>query len=662
MEVLSNVEAQVMFDDMRQLVAVNSLVVPQITWHDVTLRHQRLATAVPVGRSLVADPARTGLFLLDLAHEIGHAFVLQGPIGMRQAAFRAAIHYLELELLNAFPQGEMLSTTNEIQVSSELPDGTRAQALAETQAAVALRAAIEQAVWTPWLEGVSMYIELLCDPKDDPTEISGVHSCIRSLIDFNIPQDDGESSDDYLKRFADMAAQQFEDFFSKVLRKRARLNLLSYLDDAQGTRRVRSDMYCLGFLIVRSVVSAWEATLGARLAPVVALKLLLNATKGATFDAFPDARDIDAHYMELCQINFFAWLKNLASLSKHILADFFVAVRPSEVGASWIWKDGIPYKNLESSTEADEENARRFNELNELAVALSAGKSTSPLPTYSVRTETVLELVNQYLAWNRLLPVGRDRARLLFFDSPGRVGLCIRSYTGDVNLGTGAEKAYRNDPRYNHTVWTLKGGKNEADQLRRACGTAGSARLLTTRIIDFGGLLDSPSPSGSTSYLCSFLKSEFARIVPWSTHVDIASAHPKFVKLLESRVFPPLTFADEENTLASLSFLARRLEKSSSGHSVSSLAMSIDFHKGALDVAMEASAMAFSQSSVNFFRESYEQTMNTTDGRLAFARAVFATGVGQPAPVEAMLHGKSLPTIILDSQSPSGIRRFGAAS
>jgi hypothetical protein len=44
--------------------------------------------------------------------------------------------------------------------------------------------------------------------------------------------------------------------------------------------------------------------------------------------------------------------------------------------------------------------------------------------------------------------------------------------------------------------------------------------------------------------------------------VDIAPLHPGFTELLESRVFPPLVFPDEDNTVASPTFLPDGIVKS----------------------------------------------------------------------------------------------------
>lgn len=663
LEIISTAEAQIMFDDMRQLLTPTHVPSPYVTWHELMLGHQRLAGAVPLGRSLIAKSTRTELLLLDLAHEIGHAFVLQGPIGIRQAAYRAAIHYLELLILNIARERDESVELSEVPVTSVLPASAAARAAARLQVAVAFRAAIEQSVWTPWLEGVSMYVELLCDPKEDPTEISALHQCIRSLIDFNIPRNEEESDDAYSQRFADTSAAEFEEFFSNALRSRSRLNHLRYFDDAQGQRRTVSDLYCLGYLIVRSVVSAWEVTLGTRLAPAIAVKLLLNATRAGTFGTGIDVLPIDSDCTLECRIRFLAWVQSLAALPRDTLADFFTAVGRDDKGVVWIWKDGLPQRVTPASVdEATIFYEGQFDSFQRSAAHLAGLNTTCDDGSPNTHVTFLTSLFEQYVAWRRLLPIGRDMSRLLFLDAPGRVGLCTRTYIGETTKEpTSQTEPYADDPRYNHRYWTLDGGVKEAERLRRACGRVGSARLLTTRIVDFGGHPDAPFERANTSYVCSFLKSEYSRVVPWAMDDDISDTHPEFSSLLESRMFPPLRFLNEDDTIGSLSFLKDRLSNAVANDPIALIANSVDFETLALDVAMEASATAFAQGSTSQFRESYEQAMRTTAGRLAVARWMFGTGFGKPVVQEPSLSGQRLPRMIFNAQAFSGITPFGAS-
>lgn len=662
LQMTSSMVSQVMFDDMRQLLAPEHIPAPHVTWHDVTLRHQRLASAVPLGRSLMAAPERTDLLLLDLVHEVGHAFVLQGPVGLRQAAYRAVIHYLELLIIgSAGPEGTELGPAG-VAVSATLPDAELGRAAAGLQLKVALQAAIEQAVWTPWLEGVSMYLELLSAPEDDPTEISGVHACIRSLIDFNIPRLDGESDEHYARRFADTSAAEFETFLSRAVRERSRSNHRRYFNDEAGTRRTVSDINCLGYLIVRSVVSSWETTLGRRLVPAIAVKLLINATRAGTFDAFPELSRFSANHSAECQDSFLDWIRSLATLPKEALDDFFTAVDRDKAGIVWVWKDGTPRRGAREPNEAHSLYDAEYSRMQASTIRLALLDPDSVDPTEKRRADVLVELLARYIAWRRLLPVGRDDARMLFLDAPGRVGLSVRTYTGRTREEDAAAEPYEDDPRYRSLFWTLDGGKDESDRLRHACAEAGSARLRTTRIIDFGGHADAPAPEGNTSYVCSFLKSRIARVTPWGAEIDITPLYSSFTELLESRVFPPLVFSDEDNTVASLPFLGRRYREVVPDTPVGQLADSIDLQSLALDTAMETAAIAFAQGAMEPFREIYEQTMRETGCRLAVGRIMHATGFGQPAPKETSLDGKRLPELIFNSEAFSGITRFGAST
>lgn len=59
-EFIAIAEAQTMLDDLRLKLAPDEKEGAQINWHDLRYRDSRLASAVPVGRSLIADPARSG--------------------------------------------------------------------------------------------------------------------------------------------------------------------------------------------------------------------------------------------------------------------------------------------------------------------------------------------------------------------------------------------------------------------------------------------------------------------------------------------------------------------------------------------------------------------------------------------------------------------------
>jgi hypothetical protein len=194
METLAMAPSQTMFDDMRQRLQPAKSTDPYIEWSNVAVRHDRLSGAVPLGRSLIADIERTKWLLPDLVHEIGHAIALLGYIGINQSAFRAVTHFLESICIGL--DGDPVAPGKN-QALPSLPGNQFARALASLQLRAAANATVAQAVWTPWLEGLSMYFELVCDPKDDETEISAVHDCLRLLIDFVVERRGNESGEDY---------------------------------------------------------------------------------------------------------------------------------------------------------------------------------------------------------------------------------------------------------------------------------------------------------------------------------------------------------------------------------------------------------------------------------------------------------------------------------
>ena len=165
MEFMAVAQSQVMFDDMRQRLQPVKSINAHVEWSNIAVRHDRLSGAVPLGHSLIADIERTKWLLPDLIHEIGHGVALHGHLGIIHSAFRAVTHFLEAYLIDL--QGGK-STPNGIRALPSLPDHSFASALAVNQLRAAANSVIAQSVWTPWLEGLSMYSNSSAIPKTTP--------------------------------------------------------------------------------------------------------------------------------------------------------------------------------------------------------------------------------------------------------------------------------------------------------------------------------------------------------------------------------------------------------------------------------------------------------------------------------------------------------------
>jgi hypothetical protein len=654
--------------DLRLKLLPQQENVRQVDIHDVRYRDHRLMNAVPLGKSLIADPRRTAELLLDMAHEIAHAVVLQGALGTRQAIYRAVVTYCEL-----FLQSESLNSSEEMKFDRltalpELPQDNALRVLADVQLASAEKAAVELAVWRSWLEGVSLYIELLCDPKDDPSEISLVHSCIRGLIDFDIPRRPSETEPAYIERFSQEMVGLFENFLSTAIGKQSRHNHIGYLD-IDTRRSAERDIYNLGYLVVRSVVSAWEKRCGRRIPPAIASRLLLNATQAGTFGALPDPTDEAALHWEQAQKRYFAWVAGLAELDKEVLEEFFRPTPSDERGNPWIWTDGTPRRVLEideSIRSREREEAEKvYRQASQLA---GINPDTEDEIQLAVRG-TLINILGQQIEWNRLLPIGSDRCRLIFLEAADLVCLAIRTY-GGRNGGTAtvvaasAATATTHDPRYNVRTFRLPGGRTEADALRTAFARAGTARAYATRIVDLRGHPDAPDAAMGASYVCAFLPSGFSHIVRGGTQDEISKSHPTFCELLRSRVFPPFSFGNEGETLASLAFLDDRAQRSNFHPPIPRAVPNADLVTLSHNVALTAAALAFAGGSDEAFRGPYELAVANKSYRYALANVLHSSGrslplSGDSAPDQAALKGKPLSALLFRTETYSAIAAFG---
>jgi hypothetical protein len=668
-ELRAHMEAQAMLEDMRLKLLPREASSPRLNAHDLTLHHQRLTDAVPLGMSLIADPQRTARLIPEMAHEIGHAVVLQGALGVPQAIYRAVVTYCEFMLQCEAPGASETMPLDRLAALAELSGDDSARAWAGIQLAAAEKAAVERAVWRPWLEGVSIYIELLGDPKDDPSQISPVHDCMRSLIDFKMSRRKDEGEQAFAARIASEIIPQFETFVSATIARQSRLNHMRYFTMSDVGTPAR-EIYCLGYLLVRSIVAAWERTMGRPVPPGVALKLLINATQAGTVEALPDPlHDIAGHRQE-AQRRHLAWLGSLAALGKEELEVFFQPTPPDAGTARWIWRDGHVHPDPDGGAIAALQE-KRAREAEQQVAALAGLDPMTADDDRRLLLKSLRGILARQLEWNRLLPIGSDRARLLFLSTPGLVGLMVRTYGGDAEkaaaAGTAPNAAQAFKPRYNTRFWYLEGGEAEADRLRQAFGRAGTARVHVTRIVDLVGHRDAPRYPDTGSYICAFLPPDFSLVVDGLTKKEITQSHPDFARLLASRLFPPVAYPNEEATIASLAFLGERAQRSRcnppspaspSDDSLADLSRSIAFH---------GAALAFAGGSVERFQTAYEAAMQARAYRVGISNLLYASGRSLPLPGDfaadqRALKGQALSKLVFGTAACSAVTPFGGMS
>lgn len=650
MEILAMAKAQAMVDDMRQALQPVDSSHPYIEWSNVRIRHDRLSGAVPLGQSLIADIERTKWLLPDLIHEIGHAVALLGPIGIYQSAFRASVHHLEAHLLDL---AKINPEAGKIRAAKSLPTHEAAQLLAVTQLRAAANASIAQSIWTPWLEGLSMYYELVCDPKDDETEISAIHECVRLLIDFDVPPLPTETPEEYGPRMMNEVSRRFENFISEVLRDTSRINNLRYFDAPE---RGESDIYILGYLVVRSIVSSWEATLGRRLVPMRAAVLLLNATQAATADAFPPLTLAPGDFLAASQSHLTTWLASLAGLPKEAIESFLEPVAREDTTPPVLWDGMIPRKVTQDEFVAAHE-AWGSNTLEPQVQKLAGIDPDSSDESATRRGEGVLALFRAYVVFNKLLPIGEDNARMIFMQSSDYVGVCPRTYVGKRGAKESGDPA--DGPRYSPRFWRNE-SPEERQRVQRLFGREGTPRVAVARVIDLVGFPDAPVPT-KMSYICFFLGSEYSRVSSWLNQAaDESKDHLQFTRMLHRRVVDAGLFHEEQSTLGSLTFLAERLERAGNLPDALKVVHSIDRKQIAIDAAMNSAAAAFSGGDREAFASHYYDGVLRSRRRHAIATIVHSTGFGRLAEAEPALEDSVLASLVFSASSFSGVRPFGS--
>lgn len=637
---LASVQAQSMIDDLRlKLSGEIPKIDASLSWHDLTLEHRGLVLAVPLGRALIADPERTGKLALELVHEITHAYCLLGPIGWAHRALHAGVSYLESLMADSSGASGPPVARNLLAVE-QWP-------IALKQLEGSLRSEVLLATWTPWLEGVAIYLELLCDPRDDPNEIHLPFAAVRSLVDYGVPDRvEGESDGDYFSRCGDHMASEFERFYSSVCRRKSRLRHIAYL---------RSDdlgcIYLTGYLLVRSIVARWERTLGDRIPPVRAAKLLLDATRNGSMPAIPRLDCQVGDFMDQCYESMEAWLSSIAALDRETLSAFFRPVGRTERGHRFEWTSGIP-RTLEGDGAVELDQFIGQHDALENHAAQMFFKELQPLDSNDplaahYRAFRDLCKVKNILAG--MLPVGRDYARLLLSEDE-RVTVCPRTYAGIVPEADD-DKGRLGLPRYSIGSFVLDSW--QVADLRRLCGEFDTARVLVTRVIDLAG--NGYLPEGH-SYVYLGLESAWRRITHGYMGPELSDEMSAVGDLIEARVNATALFGDEATTVASLRFLSDRFEMIDAETELTSICRDFDRTGHAKEVGRQACAKAFGLSDQEVQR-CFDSLVPPVLNRMAMH--LHRTGWGEHSAAD--VGDSSLERAAIDLSSPSGILPFGGS-
>ncbi len=422
------ITAQTRVDDLRIRLAGVPDVRASLSWRDLTLTHRNLIAAVPLGRSLTADVARTGHFAMQLVHEFGHAYCLMGPIGWAFAALLAA---------NSVLEGI---------AESSLDDDGRIK-LRERQLSLALRSAKLLAVWRTWLEGVSLYLELLCDPAESPGEILAPFAALRSLIDVDVQNATDESADEWAIRYSRRLTEEFEGFYGAALGQYSRRHHVDAL-----ALRVNPDTkpYLSGYLTVRSLAARWQRTVGRPITHVQVTRLLLDATRNGLFEVMPP---LSAHielFEQIAVDRYGAWLQHLSDLDAASLNLVLSEVEFGDAAKPLHWPNGRP-QHIDSLDRAAQAVQTAIDGYIDEASAIALGEyppeGSEAANRWRSARAVIASQAYEQRALSSLVPVGEDRARVLLIAEESMMALCPRTYSGLAAPGQQGD-----DPRYSPRI------------------------------------------------------------------------------------------------------------------------------------------------------------------------------------------------------------------
>ena len=638
-----------------------------LTWHDLSLSHMMLHEAVPIGSAITADINRTAGFLLELAHEIAHAYSLVGTIGKTRNVLRVTVHSCEL-LMRDRDQNEP-GDTADMRPAAELPQDPLNLAIARVQFVTAWKTAVLEATWRPWLEGVAMYFELLCDPSEAPTEIFPVHEAIRSLIDINLNIEKGE---EYLQKnrlLADEIAAEFDQFFSKALQRLSRLSHGGYVTGGEHANEAEKDIYLTGYLLVRAVISRWETTLGRRLLTVEAGKLLLHATRGDANDRMlPRLTAPVEDFAALCQERFMQWIRDLGALDKATLTAYMPFVAKNEPGRQHYWEGGKLYADLDGA-QGDKRMEATIGELHSQSALLIEGlgmpegeldpEMSDLLKRLSAgMRENLILLTERYWDLQTLLPVGKTMSKVNRKDKDtGRVMISTRSYIGDPRLEKVNVDARE---RYSIRVFELNGGKKEAEELVRLMAEQRLARVLTTKVIDLLQHGRGPLKTGPMAYTCYCIRESWRLIFMMGYQFELNDDEKGLKDLIIDRLYPSFYFFDEINNLSSFRFLSDRLRESLDGEQIPGIPWDFDGTAHARRIGLESCATAFGSSPATVASVLAAAREVKNIGRV-LGTYLYETGSGGTSALyDRLVHSVAAPwmAVFADPAAFSGIKSF----
>lgn len=481
------------------------------------------------------------------------------------------------------------------------------------------------------------------------------------MVDYHGSPRSGESEEEFVERYAAESTAHFENFLKTAQSRLSSARHLGYMLDGE-----LSEVYVLGYLMVRSVVARWEKTLGQKITPIFASKLLLGVTRNGTHEiewCFAD--EVDG-FQDKVLLQFLHWVERVADLDLESIESFLEGVDPDTQGHKYFWSSGRLLRADDNISLAESTLTASFEGLENACVQMVSGRgviqsdSTLHEMVSSIageQSEQLHGMFASYVEFMSLVPVGKDMARLVLLEEDGRVIVCPRTYVGLE--GSSAIEAM---PRYSFRSFNLEGGVDEADMVRRYCGEVKSSRLLVTRILDLIGNVDSPTQRANSSYVCMFLGEKWERVGLGDGIVPLGSEHSRFVEKLRERVLNSIYFENEEQTIRSPKFLATRLLSMAPDSILGKKIEAFEKYAVAQMVALKGASMAFNVSDERGFSDALSATLSEPRARIQLADILCDSGIDGERTAQSTDIDQLLFSAVFETNGYPGVRPFGGTS
>lgn len=448
--------------------------IAETSWRTFALRHPAFARSVPDSSSITRTSEADELALV-LAHEVTHVLCMASSIGLALLALRTAALDRELVLWTFLPDaGEVATRPAPLQEGQIL-----ALAEAEQGLEIAAKARVLQAVWTPWFEGLAMFVELCADPVDDEAT-SMVTDVISNLVDV-FPTQDASEPEDVWATYS-TALEAAERRYAGAMRRIGRDRLRAYLD-------TDIDRYLPGYLMVRSIVSAWRTSVVAPLSGSEASRILLSLTRQGTAEAIPDLSLPLAAFAAEAEQRARSWLRQLPLISAANLRAALENYQRDETAAAGRWKNGS-YEAVDAAADAEETFDRFRTWVRRAARSLAGNRAPlARVPNADPECQGVMEAcaaalelaeVRQVLLAEDYLKLSLGRVAIMPIGSVSApFWLNERSRSLAVYVRTRERDDAHGKPSYNFHVMPLEA---EAFDALRTKAREGARRLRVDRV------------------------------------------------------------------------------------------------------------------------------------------------------------------------------------